>query len=209
MKLNNNIKVEKRSLSEQIYESIKKMILRGELKGGDRIPEENLAREFEVSRTPIREAIRRLDEYGIIKLIPRSYAEVVTVTEQEAKDVIQVRKELEILSIRLFAEIAKKGDTHKLKQLSMLCKKEFNKNNTGNAFEVDSLFHLEIARKSDNNVLYETLERLDAKIQLIRLKYCISNDKIKSNLNTHDEMIKAIESNDVNTAVKLIEKHIK
>ncbi len=200
--------VEKRSLSEQIYESIKSMILRGELKGGDRIPEETLANEFGVSRTPIREAIRRLDEYGIVKLIPRSYAEVVTMSDKEAKDVIQVRRELEILSIKLLVEKASKNDLKELKRLSNACKKEFQNNNTPKIFEADSLFHLAMAFRSGNNILFNTLERLDAKIQLIRLMNCVSQDKIKSNLDFHDEIISSIENKNIEKALNLIKKHI-
>ncbi len=140
-----NIQVEKRSLATQLYESIKTMILRGELKGGDRIPEETLAKQFGVSRTPIREAIRRLDEYGIIKLIPRSYAEVISITEEEANDVILVRRELETLAIKILVEKINKNDITALKRLSSICKKEFKANHPAKVFESDSSFHLEIA----------------------------------------------------------------
>ncbi len=203
-----NIQVEKRSLSTQLYETIKTMILRGELKGGDRISEETLAKKFGVSRTPIREAIRRLDEYGIIQLIPRSYAEVISITEEGAQDVILVRRELETLAIKILAEKATKNDITALKRLSSICKKEFKANHPAKVFESDSSFHLEIALRTGNNPLFETLERLDAKIQLIRLMQCSTPENIKSNLDFHDEIIIALETKDSKEAIKLIKAHI-
>ena len=80
------------------------------LKGGKRIPEEKVAQQFGVSRTPIREALRRLEEYGIIRVKPRSYAEVVGLSPKEARHISIVRAELETLSVRLLTEIGTDED---------------------------------------------------------------------------------------------------
>jgi len=208
MKINKKIQVERRSLSQQLYESIKSLILSGEIKAGQRISEEALAKKFKVSRTPIRESIRRLEEYGIVRIIPRSYAEVVGITEEQATEVVQVRRQLETLSVSLLATKASQEDIKVLKRLSAQCKKFFNDNNKSKVFETDSKLHLEIALRSGNSVLFQTLERLDAKIQLIRLMHCTSSDKIEANLLFHDEIIKAIESNNIKKSVNLINKHI-
>ncbi len=209
MKISKKIQVERRSLAEQLYESIKDLILSGEIEAGQRIPEEALAGKFKVSRTPVREAVRRLDEYGIVKIIPRSYAEVVGITEAEATEVVQVRRQLEILSVSLLAAKASQEDIKVLKRLSEQCKKFFKENNKSKVFETDSKLHLEIALRSGNSVLFQTLERLDAKIQLIRLMHCNSPDKIEANLLFHDEIIKALKNNNINESVNLIKKHIK
>ena len=208
MKINKNVSVERRSLAEQLYETIKELILNGEISAGMRIPEEALAAKFKVSRTPIREAVRRLEEYGIVKIVPRSYAEVVGISEEEATEVIQVRRQLEILSVSLFSGNNSGKDIKTLKRLSNQCKKFFKSNNKSKVFETDSLFHLEIALRSGNSVLFHTLERLDAKIQLIRLMHCITPEKIKENLLFHDEIVKALEKKDTKKSIELIKKHI-
>jgi DNA-binding GntR family transcriptional regulator len=65
--------IHRQSLSGQVYCYIKRLILSGEIRGGERIPEEKVAQQFGVSRTPIREALSRLEEYGLIQIKPRSY----------------------------------------------------------------------------------------------------------------------------------------
>ncbi len=200
-------KVEHRSLSEQIYESIKTMILQGKLKGGERIPEEGLASQFGVSRTPIREALRRLDEYGIVKIIPRSYAEVTILTDEEVIDILQVRKALESLSVKLLTNNHNALDIKKLREISNLCSIEFKNKNKSKVFELDSLFHLNIAMRSKNKVLFDSFERLDAKIQLTRLKQC-SIETFEENLKLHEDIINAIENNDSKQAVSLMKNHI-
>ena len=87
------------SLSDQVYTMLKEQILSGELKGGMKIPEESLAEQFGVSRTPIREAIRRLSEYGLVTIKPRSYATVSVISSEEASDIARVRVTLEQLAI--------------------------------------------------------------------------------------------------------------
>ena len=60
--------IQRQSLSEQVYHYIKRLILSGEIRGGEKIPEEKVAQQFGVSRTPIREALKRLEEYGLIRI---------------------------------------------------------------------------------------------------------------------------------------------
>ena len=90
------------SISDQVYTHIKKLILAGTLRGGERIPEKKVADLFKVSRTPVREAIRKLAEYGLVVIKPRSYAFVATLSPDEARDISWVRLYLERLSVRLF-----------------------------------------------------------------------------------------------------------
>ncbi len=75
------------SLSDKVYTIIKQQILSGELKGGTLLSEEAFAEQFGVSRTPIREALRRLNEYGLVKLKPHSQAVVHKVDEKEFADI--------------------------------------------------------------------------------------------------------------------------
>ncbi|MDO8944225.1 MAG: GntR family transcriptional regulator, partial [Desulfobacterales bacterium] len=81
---NSTYEIHRQSLSEQVYHYIKRLILSGEIRGGEKIPEEKVAQRFGVSRTPIREALSRLEEYGLIQIKPRSYAEVVALEPHEA-----------------------------------------------------------------------------------------------------------------------------
>jgi len=201
--------IEKRSLAEQVYRHIKRMILSGELPTGERIPEENIAAEFGVSRTPVREALHRLAVLGLINIKPRSYAEVVKINTDEADQIAAVRGQLEILAVRLLAEKATEEDGKALKKAAKDCVELLAQGNIAGFFEKDSEFHLEIARRCGNRYLVELMEQLDPKVQLFRLARCTTAKKIKANAMFHDKIVEAVCRNNVPAAVKLIEQHVR
>ena len=88
-------------LRDVVFNTLRKAILRGELKPGERLMEIQLANKLGVSRTPIREAIRKLELEGLVLMIPRKGAEVAQITEKNMQDVLEVRKALEELSVQL------------------------------------------------------------------------------------------------------------
>ena len=196
------------SLSDRVYHEIKDRILSGELAAGDRIPEELLAEQFGVSRTPIREAVRRLDEFGLVRLKPRSYAEVIELSEAEADQVMLVREQLEGLAVRLLAEKATKVDVQALSEIAEKCYLALERGSVADTFELDSCFHLEIGRRSGNDVLADLIERLDAKVQLVRLMRCSTPETIHQNIHVHDKIIEAISANDSALAESVMHKHI-
>jgi len=202
------MKREHSSLADQVYHDIKHMILSGELQGGDRIPEETLAEKFGVSRTPVREAVRRLDEFGLVRLKPRSYAEVISLSEAEADQVMAVREQLESLAVRELAEKASGQDVQVLTALAEECYRSLDEGNVADTFETDSRFHLKIAERSGNGILSDLIERLDAKVQLVRLMRCSTPETINQNIHVHDKIIAAISSNDSAQAEALMREHI-
>lgn len=199
--------LERRSLAEQIYIKLKSMILSGQLKAGQQIAEESLTDSFGVSRTPIREAIRRLGEYGLVRIRPRARIEVIQLTDKEIHDVMEVRSALEKLAAALVSKNAAAADLHNLKAIAGQCHKHLAAGNISRTFETDSRFHLELARLSDNWALLQSLERLDAFVQLARLVHCLTVDKISAALTMHDELVDALAGGDVVKAVQIAESH--
>ena len=91
-------------LRDVVFNTLRQAILRGELKPGERLMEIQLANKLGVSRTPIREAIRKLELEGLVLMIPRRGAEVAEIKEKSLKDVLEVREALEELSVQLACE---------------------------------------------------------------------------------------------------------
>ena len=91
-------------LRDVVFKTLRRGILTGELKPGERLMEIHLANRLGVSRTPIREAIRKLELEGLVTMIPRRGAEVANITEKNLKDVLEVRQALESLAIELACE---------------------------------------------------------------------------------------------------------
>jgi GntR family transcriptional regulator, rspAB operon transcriptional repressor len=200
--------IHRESLSDQVYHYIKRLILSGEIRGGEKIPEEKVAQKFGVSRTPIREALSRLEEYGLIQIKPRSYAEVVTLKPHEAGQLAVIRSQLETLAVSLLAECGTEEDFRELGLLAKECNALIAEGDIATTFEKDSLWHLEIARRTGNPHLYEICEKLDAKIQLLRLILSIPLGKLKIYVKHHDAIIDALKKRDKELAVTLMKHHV-
>jgi DNA-binding GntR family transcriptional regulator len=196
------------SISDQVYAHIKKLILAGTLQAGERIPEKKVADLFEVSRTPVREAIKKLAEYGLVTIKPRSYAYVAAISPEEAKDISWVRLFLEKLSVRRFIAVATGDAFAPLYRLSRQCQDANEKGDYATAHEFDSTLHLAIARTTGNRELLEMLQMLDAKLQLLRLKQHLQHQALSGYFSQHDRLLKLLEQQDVNQLDELLEEHI-
>jgi DNA-binding GntR family transcriptional regulator len=201
-------KIHRQSLSEQVYQYIKRLILSGEILGGERIPEEKVAKQFGVSRTPIREALSRLEDYGLIRIKPRSYAVVVALDPCEADQLAVIRAQLETLTVDLLTDCGTNDDFKALDFLAQECNALIAEGDIAAAFEKDSLLHLEIARRTGNRHLYEIYEKLDAKIQLLRLVLRLPLEKLILYIKHHDEIIRLMKERNKEAAVALMKHHV-
>ncbi len=101
-------------LRDVVFHTLRRAILTGQLKPGERLMEVHLANKLGVSRTPIREAIRKLELEGLVTMIPRRGAEVAQITEKSLKDVLEVRRALDVLSVELACERITKEEMEEL-----------------------------------------------------------------------------------------------
>ncbi|MCF7927911.1 MAG: GntR family transcriptional regulator [Spirochaetales bacterium] len=201
-------KIEFASLSEQVYNHIKRMILTAELKGGEKVPEEKIASIFGVSRTPIREALRKLEKQGLIQIIPRRYAQVTQIEPVDKIHVGQVRYQLDSLSVQLLALKATEEDYRALKSIADQCNQAAESADFATSFEKDSQLHCEFARRSGNPYLYDLVKNMDVKVQLLRNIEDISVDNIRRGIALHIPIIEAIYAHDPEKAEKLVKQHL-
>lgn len=196
------------NLSDQVYHYIKRMILSGEIKGGEKIPEEKVGQFFGVSRTPMREALRRLQQYGLIHIKPRSYAVVASLEMEEVIQIAHIRAQLETLSVRLLTEEGSSSDFDYLGSLAEECDSLIADNDIAGAAEKDSKLHLEIAKRTKSVHLYEIFEKLDAKMQLAKLIIALPIDRLESSINQHANVILAMRNGYSDLAESLMKHHI-
>ncbi len=200
--------IERQNLAEQVYSYIKRLILSGELKGGENIFEDKIAEQFGISRTPVREAFRRLDEYGLLELKPRRYAIVIALEPYEAEHITRVRAQLETLSVELLTECGTPEDFDVLEELAQECDDLLCKSDIPNEFEEDTHFHLEIARRTGNRHLYDLLEKIAAKVQLLRLELHLPLEYLKTCVGQHTAIVEAMRQGKKKTAIALMREHI-
>ena len=196
------------SLADQVYTMLKEQILSGQLRGGMKIPEEQLAEQFGVSRTPIREAIRRLSEYGLVTIKPRSHAIVSIISQKEAADIARVRVSLEQLAIDSIDENAYAANVKEFSRYAADCQYALGIGDRATVFEQDSLFHLALIKASDNSALFNICERLDAKIQQLRIAQDLPEDELTYYLNQHSQIMNLLKNGEKEACKKLIYEHI-
>jgi DNA-binding GntR family transcriptional regulator len=209
-KMANNVtyEIHRQSLSEQVYGHVKRLILSGEIRGGEKIPEEKVAQQFGVSRTPIRGALHRLEEYGLVQIKPRSYAVVVALEPSEAGPLAVIRSQLETLAVSLLTDCGTDEDFRALDLLAQECNALIAEGDIAATFEKDSVLHLEIARRSGNRHLYEIYEKLEAKVQLLRLVLRLPLEELKRYVKHHDDIISSMKRRDKESAVARMKNHI-
>ncbi len=196
------------SLSDKVYTIIKRQILSGELPGGTMLREEAYAEQFGVSRTPIREALRRLSEYGLVSIKPRSQAVVHQVTEKEFSDITHIRYALETLVIESLFTIPIEMHLKRLVALADECTTLAHQHNRAQLFVKDSEFHLDLAKTTGNKALFDLYNRLDAKVQLIRVAQNLADSDLSNTIDQHYQLLDALESHDKTAGLNFIQEHI-
>ena len=196
------------NLSDEIYTLLKNQILNGTLVGGEKIPEESLAKEFGVSRTPVREAVRRLGEYGLVEIKPRCYAEVSSISDKEAKDIARVRIDLECLAIDLITPQSLEENIKDLARHAAECQYALDIGDRAQSFEQDSLFHIALVKASGNTTLFNVYERLGARIQQLRLNQDLHAQALSDYTIQHAQIMQLVREGKKKECKVLIYEHI-
>ncbi|NLX63929.1 MAG: GntR family transcriptional regulator [Clostridiaceae bacterium] len=197
-------------LRDVIFETLRKAIISGDIKPGERLMEVSLANQMGVSRTPVREAIRRLEAEGLVTMTPRKGTHVAELSVKDIMDVLEVRTVLDKLATNL---AAKRMQPSQLKALENVHKQYIacvEKNNIEGAIKKDVEFHDIIYAASGNPRLVAVAGSLREHIYRFRVIYMSGGDPIAENvLNEHEEILAALKSADGDLASNLAEKHIR
>ncbi len=195
-------------LRDVVFNTLRQAILRGELKPGERLMEIQLATKLGVSRTPVREAIRKLELEGLVLMIPRKGAEVADIVEKGLRDVLEVRKALEELSVRLACDRITKKEIDELKRAAEEFKKTLKQRDITKIAEADVRFHDIIYMATDNQRLIQLLNNLREQMYRYRVEY-LKNEKVHSQLiKEHEELIPILAGRNRGEATAIMNKHI-
>ncbi|MCR2823300.1 GntR family transcriptional regulator [Lederbergia panacisoli] len=189
---------------EHIYLEIKQAIIQQKLRPNVQLVEDVLADTFGVSRTPVRNVLRRLATEKLVNVVPYKGTFVSCPTIQEAKDIFEMRRVLEAAIIR---KVCGKTSDDKLKELEKMLEDEVDAQEKGNIYEALNItrdFHMKIAEMSGNQYFYQHLEELVALTYVI-IAFYGSNQMF---CNDHKEIFEAINKRDVNLAEKLMVDHL-
>lgn len=195
-------------LRDVVFNTLRQAILKGELKPGERLLEIQLANKLGVSRTPVREAIRKLELEGLVIMIPRRGAEVADITEKSLKDVLEVRKALEELAVQLACEKMMPEEIERLKDEAEKFRHVAGNPDVTKVAEADVRFHDIIYMATGNQKLISLLNNLREQMYRYRVEYLKRDDVYESIFHEHDEIVRFIEEKDKVAASKIVSEHI-
>lgn len=195
-------------LRDVVFKTLRQAILRGELKPGERLMEIKLANKLGVSRTPIREAIRKLELEGLVLMIPRRGAEVAEITEKSLNDVLEVRKALEELSVQLACERITPEQVEEMKMAAEDFRKVLKSGDVTKIAEADVKFHDIIFAATNNQRLITLLNNLREQMYRFRVEYLKQKECYPQLLEEHDKLIALISGGEVEEACELMGCHI-
>ncbi len=209
--MDNNFKVnmnEYLPLRDVVFNTLRQAILKGELAPGERLMEIQLAEKLGVSRTPIREAIRKLELEGLVLMIPRKGAEVAKISEKSLRDVLEVRRSLEELAIELACQRMTGEELEELTRAQEAFKEAISRGEAMKIAETDEHYHDLIYHGTGNDKLVQILNNLREQMYRYRLEYIKDEDKRQVLLVEHEHILSALKGHNIAEAKTAVREHI-
>ena len=193
-------------LRDVVFKTLRQAILKGELEPGERLMEIQLAERLGVSRTPIREAIRKLER--LVLMIPRKGAEVAKISESNLRDVLEVRRSLEELAIDLACQRITEEELDELNKAEVDFKAAIENGDAMQIAQTDESFHEIIYNSTKNQKLVQILNNLREQMYRYRLEYIKDADKRQILMVEHEHILKALTLRHIQEAKMAVREHI-
>ncbi len=188
---------------QDIVDGVVKLIRNGTYLPGTPLREAELCRLFGVSRTPVREALRLLQNNGVVEYIPRCGVQVADITRQTLRNLTETRTVLEVLSTRQAAERITPQELAELRQIN----EQLRTGTDGAADRLDALFHRRIAEISANPCTIQFLDNLLMRLSIVAHAFYMRPRRIPLAYEEHEGILRALELHDPELAAKQADIH--
>lgn len=195
-------------LREVVSETLRDAIVSGTLKPGERLMEIQLAEELGVSRTPVREAIRKLELEGFVIMIPRRGTYVADLSIKDINEVFEIRTALDVLAAGLAAERITDDELELMERILVQIGEYVDKNELEPIVELDSQFHDILYRACRNDRLVGIINNLREQFTRFRTISMAFPGRITNTLEEHSRLVEAIASREVDLAQQLAREHM-
>lgn len=195
-------------IRDLIYEYIRKMIFNGELKEGERLVEKDLAEKLKVSRTPVREALRKLETEGLVVHLPRKGVVVKGFSKEDVIEIYSIRKSLEALAISFTVQNITEKEIEKLKYLNERMKEAAEEEDVEKLFELLREFNKVLIESCRMPRLISLINTYREYLERFRVVTMSKKERKLLALKEHDEIIDAIIKRDANRAQSLVQEHL-
>ncbi len=195
-------------LRDVVFNTLRQAILTGELKPGERLMEIHLANMLGVSRTPIREAIRKLELEGLVTMIPRRGAEVAQITEKSMSDVLEVRRAMDALCAQLACERITEEDLERLKEACGKFEQATGTKDVKKIAQADVELHDIILQATGNSRLIQLVNNLSEQMYRYRFEYIKDISQHERLVEEHRMIYESLVSRDRERAAEAARTHI-
>lgn len=198
------------SLKDKIYEALRQSITTMNIyaePGAPRLDERQLAEDLGVSRTPLREAIARLEQEGFVRTVPRRGVFVVRKTKREILEMITVWAALESMAARLITVKASDDEIASLRKMFSTFEDNQVQAKIDEYSETNIRFHQAILKMSHSRLLNQLAENLFVHMRSIRMQTIAEDNRAKRSIIDHMHIIEALERRDAELAERLVREH--
>lgn len=202
-----SIQPARRRLADEVYDELVGAIMRREIGPDDRLVQEKLASEMQISRTPVREALMRLEQEGVLEVSNRGSFRLYQMNDQEVKELYQSRAAIEGQSARI---LAARGDPEQIERLRTVVRTEEDlKGATARAyFDANRNIHRAFLEEAGNRFLLEMFDMIWGKAMAFQLFAAIENVDLSKSLGDHMALVDVISSGDRTAALEVFTQHI-
>lgn len=202
------ITIPRANLHAQAAQRLRRMLVEGRIAPGAKLNERELCEELEVSRTPLREAIKMLAAEGLVELLPNRGAIAVQLSEEAIRHTFEVMGGLEALSGELAAQRITDAELAELKALHFEMLAAYTRRDLSNYYRLNALIHRGINAAAKNPVLSATYDRVNARLHALRFRSNQDGEKWKTAVKEHEQMIEALAARDAKTMRALLSTHL-
>ena len=191
-------------IRDDVYQSLREWIVGGELEPGEKLRDKELAAQLGVSRTPVREALRKLENEGLVETSANRWTKVTAITIQDAERIYPIIQKLEELALTLAFPKMSAQHIQRMQKINEKLKAELNSNNTQAATIADVAFHQVFIDAADNPELSAILGQLKTKYQRIDLAYFSDAKSLLASFEEHQKLITALKAKDFESACQTL-----
>ena len=190
------ISIPRASLHEHVARRLRQMLVENQIPPGAKLNERELSAVLEVSRTPLREAIKMLAAEGLVELLPNRGAIAVSLDENDVMNTFEVMAGLEALSGALAAERITDAELAEIRAMHFEMLAAYTRADLSNYYRLNASIHAAINAAAKNPVLTGTYNQVNARLQALRFRSNQDGEKWKRAMKEHDRMIEALSERD-------------
>ncbi|WP_395685953.1 GntR family transcriptional regulator [Caenimonas koreensis] len=202
------IAIPRAALHDHVAQRLRQMLVENHIAPGAKLNERELAEVLQVSRTPLREAIKMLAAEGLVELLPNRGAIAVSLTEADVVNTFEVMAGLEGMSGALAAERITGAELDEIKAMHFEMMAAYTRKDLSNYYRLNALIHNAIVAAAKNPVLTATYNQVNARLQALRFRSNQDGEKWKAAMKEHEQMIEALSARDVKAMRDVLSSHL-